>query len=259
MELTLTLLGTGTSHGVPFITCRCAVCTSDDPRNQRFRCSALLQYEGRNVLIDTATEFRLQALRAGMTHLDAIVFTHSHADHVGGLDDVRIFSELHGHSIPCYGSSATLDDVRRRFDYIFAPSSWVGTRPRLELHPISGPLSLFGLEILPVTVFHGPMPVFGFRFGSAAYVTDCNRIPPESMEMLRGLDVLVLDALRPRPHPTHFSLREALAVVEELRPSMTYLTHTTHDFDYTRTNADLAKLLPRVELAYDGLTVRAKA
>lgn len=206
--------------------------------------------------MDTATEFRLQALRARMTHLDAILFTHSHADHVGGLDDVRVFSELKGQPIPCYGSPEALEDIRRRFDYIFAKTSWVGTRPRLELHPIDGPIQLFGLDIVPVPVFHGPMPVLGFRFGSAAYVTDCSLIPPESMEMLRDLDVLVLDALRPRPHPTHFSLREALAVAEELRPGTTYLTHTTHDFDYASTNA---KLPPRIELAYDGLTLGARA
>lgn len=255
MDVTLTLLGTGTSHGVPFITCQCAVCTSTDPRNHRYRCSALLQYEGRNVLIDTATEFRLQALRAGIKRLDAILFTHSHADHVGGLDDVRVFSELQGHPIPCYGSPSTLEDIHRRFDYIFADSGWVGTKPRLELHPLEGPITLFGLEMRPVPVFHGPMPVLGFRFGSAAYVTDCNRIPESSMDLLDGLEVLVLDALRWRPHPTHFSIEQSLAVVERLRPAATYLTHTTHDLDYATANDQLPD---GVELAYDGLTLQVK-
>ncbi len=256
MELTLTLLGTGTSHGVPSIGCSCAVCTSDDARNRRFRCSAWLQYEGRSVLIDTATEFRLQALRAGIQRLDAILFTHSHADHIFGLDDVRVFSERQGREIPCYGSSETLEDLRRRFDYIFKQTQWGGGKPRLDLIPITEAVDLFGLRIVPVPVMHGRLPVLGFRFGKAAYVTDCNQISPGSLELLRGLDLLVLDALRREPHPTHFNLDEALAVVAELRPSRTYLTHLTHDLDHAATNALLP---PGVELAYDGLTATVEA
>lgn len=255
MDLTLTLLGTGTSHGVPAIACQCPVCTSGDPRNQRFRCSALLRYGGRNVLIDTATELRLQAIRAGMTRLDAILFTHSHADHIGGLDDVRSFSERQGEPIPCYGTPECLEGIRRRFDYIFADTQWGGGKPRLEMIPLQGPLSLFGLEILPVPVFHGRLPVLGFRVGPAAYVTDCNRIPDSSMGLLRGLELLVLDALRWRPHPTHFTVDQALEVIAQLRPARAYLTHTTHDLDYASTNAVLP---PGVELAYDGLTIELR-
>lgn len=256
MDLTLTLLGTGTSHGVPAIACSCPVCTSKDPRNQRYRCSALLQYEGRTLLVDTATEFRLQALRVGMARLDAILLTHAHADHICGLDDVRSFSERQGHPIPCYGSLETLEDVRRRFDYVFTETQQGGGKPRLELIPIQGPLNLFGLEIQPVPVFHGRLPVLGFRFGSGAYVTDCSSIPSGSMDLLRGLDLLVLDALRWRPHPTHFTVDQALEVVSRLRPDRTYLTHITHDLDHAATNAVLP---PGVELAYDGLTLKVQA
>ena len=217
MDVTLTLLGTGTSHGVPFITCECAVCTSDDPRNQRFRCSALLQYGGRNVLVDTATEFRLQAIRARMTRLDAILFTHSHADHVGGLDDVRVFSELQGQPIPCYGSPQTLEDIRRRFDYIFAETSWVGTRPRLELHPIDGPLPSVrpgypaGARVpRPSARPRLPLRLRGLRDRLQPH-------PPRIDGVAAGPGRAGAGCPRRRPHPTHFSLDQALAVVDELR------------------------------------------
>lgn len=252
MELTLTFLGTGTSHGIPVIGCRCPVCTSNDPRNNRFRCSVLLQYEGHNVVIDTATEFRLQSIRAGLTRLDAVLYTHSHADHVGGLDDLRSFSEQQGAPIPCYGNAECLDDIRNRFDYIFKKTQMGGGKPRLDLHPVDRPFDLFGLRIVPVPIYHGRLRVFGYRFGRAAYVTDCNSIPEESAELLKGLDLLVLDALRWRPHPTHFDIEEALAEVARLKPRKTLFTHLTHDLDHATTNAQLP---PGVELAYDGLSL----
>lgn len=253
MDLTLTLLGTGTSHGVPAIACGCPVCTSGDPKNQRFRCSALLQYQGRSVVIDTATEFRLQSLRAGLIHLDAVLFTHSHADHISGLDDVRSFSERQGMAVPCYGTPECLGDIRRRFDYIFTETQIGGGKPKLELVPIEGSFDLFGLELVPVPVFHGRLRVLGFRFGSAAYVTDCNLVPEGSMGLLEGVELLVLDALRWRPHSTHFNVEQALEVVARLRPRRVYFTHLTHDLDYSATNAALPA---GVELAYDGLTVQ---
>ncbi|HEX2923994.1 MAG TPA: MBL fold metallo-hydrolase [Chloroflexota bacterium] len=252
MDLTLTFLGTGTSHGVPAIGCRCPVCTSDDPRNNRYRCSILLQYGGHNVVVDTATEFRLQAIRIGLDRLDAVLFTHSHADHIGGLDDLRSFSDRLGAAIPCYGSAECLDDIRHRFDYIFKETQLGGGKPRLDMHPVDGPFELFGLRIVPVPVYHGRLLVLGFRFGRTAYVTDCNSIPEGSEEMLKGLDVLVLDALRWRSHPTHFNVEEALAEVAKLRPRHTYFTHLTHDLDHATTNAQLPQ---GVELAYDGLTL----
>jgi phosphoribosyl 1,2-cyclic phosphate phosphodiesterase len=252
MDLTLTFLGTGTSHGVPAIGCRCPVCTSEDPRNQRYRCSVLLQYDGRSVLIDTATELRLQAIRAGMTRLDAVLFTHSHADHISGLDDLRSFSERQGAPIPCYSTAEALDDLRLRFDYIFRETQVGGGKPRLDLRPVDGPFDLFGLQVVPVPVRHGRLLVLGFRFGRAAYVTDCNSIPESSMELLQGLDLLVLDALRWRPHPTHFNIEQALGVVARLTPAHSYFTHLTHDLDHATTNAQLP---PGVELAYDNLTL----
>ena len=256
MDLTFTLLGTGTSHGVPVLTCHCPVCTSPDPRNHRLRCSALLRFDGRAILIDTATEFRLQGIRAGLDRLDAVLFTHSHTDHIAGLDDVRVFSEIQGQPVPCYGSSECLEDIQRRFSYIFEQTQWGGSKPRLDMIPIDGPLTLYGVEFQPVPVLHGGLEVLGFRFGNAAYVTDCNRISESSMEMLRGLDLLVLDALRWNPHPTHFNIKQALEVVDRLRPARCYLTHTTHDLEYTATNAVLP---PGVELAYDGLTLDVTA
>jgi phosphoribosyl 1,2-cyclic phosphate phosphodiesterase len=256
MEVSFTLLGTGTSHGVPVLACHCPVCMSQDPRNHRFRCSALLRFDGRAVLIDTATEFRLQGIRAGLDRLDAVLFTHSHADHIGGLDDVRVFNERQGQPMLCYGTAECLGDIRRRFDYIFEQTPWGGGKPRLDLLPIDGPLNLFGLEIQPVPVLHGDLGVLGFRFGNTAYVTDCNRILETSMDLLRGLDLLVLDALRWKSHPTHFNVEQALGVIDRLRPARCYLTHTTHDLEYTATNA----LLPHgVELAYDGLTVQVES
>ncbi|MGI5836932.1 MAG: MBL fold metallo-hydrolase [Chloroflexota bacterium] len=252
MDLTLTLLGTGTSHGVPAIGCRCPVCTSKDPKNQRFRCSLLLQYGERNIVIDTATEFRLQVLRAGITRLDAVLLTHSHADHIGGLDDVRSFSEMQKAAVPCYGSAECLDQIRCRFDYIFTDTQIGGGKPRLSLIPSDGPFDLFGLEIVPVPVLHGRLPVLGFRFGPAAYVTDCSQIPEQSMEKLMGLDLLVLDALRWRSHPTHFNVEQALDVVDRLRPRKTYFTHIAHDLDHSTTNTLLP---PGVALAHDGLKI----
>ena len=254
MALRLTFLGTGTSHGVPVIGCDCAVCSSDDPRNHRTRSSVLVEWEGRNLLVDTATELRLQARRAGLRRVDAILFTHAHADHVCGLDDVRRFNALQRSSIPCYGNRGTIEDLARQFWYAFADTQAGGGKPSLELIPIGPdrPLSLFGLEIRPIPALHGQLEVLGYRFGGLAYVVDCSAIPEKSLALLEGLDVLVLDALRWRPHPTHLSVDQALGVVSRVRPQRTFLTHICHDLDHEETN----RVLPSgVELAYDGLVV----
>ncbi len=253
--LRLTFLGTGTSHGVPVIGCACAVCRSTDPRNRRYRPSVLVQRRGQTILVDTPPELRLQLLRAEVTRLDAILYTHTHADHLFGLDDVRVFSGHTASGLPVFGSRQTLENLRRQFYYVFIETPAAGGKPRLDLHaiePLDRPFVVAGLDVQPVPVLHGTTPVLGFRFGNLAYVTDTNQIPPASLELLRELDVLVLDALRDRPHPTHFSLSEALEVVAELGPRRTYFTHICHDLDHAATNR---RLPPGVELAYDGLIV----
>ncbi|MFC1526184.1 MBL fold metallo-hydrolase [Candidatus Latescibacterota bacterium] len=247
----MTLLGTGTSVGVPRIACDCAVCTSPDPRNQRLRCSILMEAPEGSILVDTTPDLRQQVLRHGLRELDAVLYTHAHADHLHGLDDVRCFCFQRDTPLPCYGDEATLLRIRHVFDYAFqAPTG--SSRPSLELRGIDGPLSLLGLDLEPIPVLHGHMPILAYRTGGFAYVTDCSAIPPASMEALRGLDVLILDALRHRQHPTHFSLSQALKVAVELAPHRTYFTHIAHDLDHQTTNSHLP---PGVELAYDGLAL----
>jgi phosphoribosyl 1,2-cyclic phosphate phosphodiesterase len=246
----VTMLGTGTSFGVPSVACECPVCTSSDPRNHRDRASVYLETDRAAILIDTATEFRLQALRHRIGRVDAVLYTHAHADHVGGLDDLRRFCERG--PLPCYGDAGTRDAIVRRFDFAFEPPSYPGGAPQLEFHTVNGPFHAAGEEVIPVPLRHGGMTVLGFRLGGFAYATDCNEIPPESRVLLRGLDLLILDALRFTPHPTHFTLPEALAMIEELQPRRALLTHIAHEIDHA---AVAATLPPAVELGYDGLIV----
>lgn len=249
----LTFLGTGTSHGVPMIGCACAVCRSSDPRDKRLRPSIYLELaDGTSTLVDTTPDLRMQALTFDVTRVDAILFTHCHADHVMGLDEVRRFNILQGAAIPCYGDARTMKEIRRTFRYIFEATEKGGGIPKIHLYPIAGPFSVGRQEFVPVPVRHGGSTVLGFRAGRFAYLTDCNGIPEASWPLLEGLDVLVLDALRHRPHPTHFTVAEALAVVERLRPGRTLLTHICHDLPHEATNAALP---PGVELAYDGLKI----
>lgn len=253
--LRLTFLGTGTSHGIPMIGCACDVCRSTDPRNQRYRPSVLVQWQGKTILVDTPPELRLQLLRAKVTHLDAVIYTHTHADHLFGLDDVRVFCGHGAAGLPVFGSYQTLENLRRQFFYAFIETPAAGGKPRLDLQaidPLDGKLDVVGLDVQPVPVLHGTTPVLGFRFGNLAYVTDTNQISAASLALLEELDVLILDALRDRPHPTHFSLGEALDVVARLRPNRTYFTHICHDLEHVATNR---RLPPGVELAYDGLTI----
>jgi phosphoribosyl 1,2-cyclic phosphate phosphodiesterase len=253
--LHLTFLGTGTSHGIPVIGCRCAVCRSPDPRDRRYRPAVLIDWQGRRLLVDTPPELRLQLLRADVDRIDALLFTHTHADHVFGLDDVRVFNARQGAALPVYAVPDALERIRQKFEYVFVETPLAGGKPQLDLRPIDPPDEPFlaaGVPVRPVPVMHGPTPVLGFRCGDLAYVTDTNFIPEASLRMLEGLDVLVLDALRDRPHPTHFSLAEALAVVERLKPRRAYFTHICHDLEHAATNR---RLPPGVELAYDGLEI----
>jgi len=256
-RIRITVLGSGTSVGVPTIGCHCEVCTSEDPRDNRLRPSALIGYHGRNILIDTTPDFRQQALRARIDHLDAVVFTHAHADHIMGLDDVRPLNFRQKSSIPIYGSPETIEAIRRVFQYIFNPQGAESSIPRLQSHVLDGqPLDLFGLEVTPVLLNHGRSWVYGFRFGAAAYLTDHSGIPEESIEKLRNLDVLFLDGLRHRPHPTHTTVERALRYVEELAPKRAFLTHICHDLPHARTESGLP---PHVRLAYDGLEITVEA
>lgn len=253
----LTFLGTGTSHGVPMIACDCRICASPDPRNHRTRTSAFLQYNDRCVLIDTPQEHRIQAIRNRISRVDALLFTHTHADHIHGLDDVRRYSQISKAPVPCYGARTTLDTIRRVFEYAFTETPKGGGKPQISLNPIDEDRAfpLFGTDVTPIPVLHGETPVLGFRFGGLAYVTDTNHIPPASLDLLRDLDVLVLDALRPRPHVTHYSLYQALDVVDRLGPRRAYFVHMTHDLDHDEANAYLRTISDGVELAYDGLTI----
>jgi phosphoribosyl 1,2-cyclic phosphate phosphodiesterase len=251
--LKVTLLGTGTSHGVPAIGCDCAVCRSPDPRDRRLRPSILIDTGSMHVLVDTSTDLRAQALTHDIRRVDAILFTHCHADHVLGLDEVRRFNAMQRAAIPCYADEATLDGLRSMFSYIFnAPPGYGGGVAQLTLGRILGPFTIGRVECVPVPLFHGPRRILGFRFGDFAYLTDCNRIPDESWPLLEGVKVLVLDALRERPHSTHFTVSEALGVVSRLAPERAYFTHICHDLPHAATCARL----PRgVELGYDGLTL----
>jgi phosphoribosyl 1,2-cyclic phosphate phosphodiesterase len=249
----ITVLGSGTSVGVPSIGCRCAVCTSTDPRDQRLRPSILVQWDGHAVVVDTTPDFRQQALRANISRLDAVLFTHAHADHIMGLDDVRPFNFRQSGRIPIFASEETLGAIQRCFSYIFESKNPESSIPKLDAFPINGAaINIQGMEFVPVPVKHGSGDVLGFRFGNAAYLTDHSEIPEGSLAMLEGLDVLFLDALRYKPHPTHSTVQRSLEYVELLKPRMTYFTHICHDLGHERAESMLP---PHVRLAYDGLEI----
>jgi phosphoribosyl 1,2-cyclic phosphate phosphodiesterase len=248
--MTLKFLGTGTSTGVPILTCQCAVCTSPDPHDKRTRPSILLEYDGRAVVIDTTPDFRAQALREGLPRLDAVVFTHHHADHILGLDDTRVFYFRQQAPIPIYAGARCMTTIRTVFAYIFEGNYPFGGVGKLDPHLIEGPFDLWGLSFTPIPVVHGNLPIFGFRFRDTAYVTDVSEIPESSIPLLEGLDILILDALRHKPHPTHFSLAQAMAMVERLKPRRAFFTHIAHELGHEATNSALPA---HVQLAYDGL------
>jgi phosphoribosyl 1,2-cyclic phosphate phosphodiesterase len=237
--------------GVPTIGCDCAVCRSADPRDRRTRPSVLISYNGRHVIIDTTPDFREQALREKITRLDAVLYTHAHADHILGLDDVRPLSYAHRPGkMPLYAEPPAAEILRKMFRYVFDADYKFGGLPLVELKPIEGRIELFGARFEPVTIIHGETPILGFRFGSAAYLTDHSDVPAESLEQLRGLDILFLDALRYTPHPTHSTVDKSLKIVEQLKPKRAFFTHICHDLPHEATNATLP---PNVRLAHDGM------
>lgn len=253
----LTFLGTGTSAGVPTLGCDCAVCMSDDPRNNRTRPSVLFSFPDGNLLIDTGPEMRMQLLREKIGRVHAIAFTHHHADHLFGLDDARMFPKWIGGPVPVFCETETEDCIKRAFAYAFGEKAqgWpAGFVPKIEFKHVvpGGEFEVLGQKVLPLRLHHGRFRVLGFRVGGLAYCTDVNQIPDETYEALQGLDILILDALRYESHPTHFSLDEALAVVERLNPKRAYFTHLSHSFDHAQVEEQLPA---RVRLAYDGLVL----
>lgn len=261
------MLGSGTSHGVPAIGCDCAVCRSTDPRDRRTRPSILIQLQTdtpqpplagavRSILVDTSTDLRAQALAHDVRRVDAILYTHLHADHVLGIDETRRYNQIQRTAIGCYADEGTAAGLRRMFSYIFTPSGqWGGGVPQLRLFSIAGAFTMGGAEIVPIPLLHGQLPVLGFRVGPFAYLTDCNSIPDESWPLLSdngGVRVLLLDALRERAHPTHFNVSQALDVVSRVKPERAYFTHICHDLGH---EATCARLPAGVQLAYDGLVL----
>ncbi|MEO8035984.1 MAG: MBL fold metallo-hydrolase [Acidobacteriota bacterium] len=249
--LAVTFLGTGTSTGVPVVGCRCAVCTSDDRRNHRLRQSVKIETRGKHFLIDTTPDLRLQLLRAPIPHLDFILFTHSHSDHLMGLDDIRPFNFRQREPIHAFASAPTAKAIRRAFSYIWSDSQAGGGKPQLDLHEVDGQFTHDGIDITPLPVRHGDWTILGYRIGPFAYITDTNGIPDETMELLAGVDTLALDGLRHAPrHPTHFTIGEAVEAARKIGARQTWLIHLTHEVDHET----VGQTLPDgVKLAYDGL------
>jgi len=251
MKATLTVLGSGTSMGVPTIGCSCSVCHSSDPHDRRTRPSVLIEYDGHAILIDTTPDFREQAIRENICHLDVVLYTHTHADPLLGIDDLRPLSFRHRpNRLPLYAHPEAADFIRNMFRYIFAADYKFGGLPLVEMKPLEGPLQLFGATFMPIILIHGEAKIYGFRFGSAAYLTDHSEIPEKSLTQLQELDVLFLDALRYKPHPTHSTVENSLKVVERLKPRRAFFTHICHDLPHQATNASLPE---NVRLCYDGM------
>ncbi len=249
----ITFLGTGTSHGVPMIACDCATCRSTDPRDNRLRPSIYVETPDAKVLVDDGPDLRAQALRHDIRRVDAILFTHGHADHIMGIDEVRRFNYMMKRPMPCYGDAQTISDIRKTFHYVFDPAAPKGGGvPSLELLRLEGRLRIADLDVQPVPLWHGERPILGFRFDRVAYLTDCNRLADEAWPLLTGLDVVVIDALREQPHPTHFSLSEAVETARRIGARQTFFTHMCHHLGH---EATCARLPPGMSLAYDGLVL----
>lgn len=248
----LTFLGTGTSQGVPVIACRCRVCRSGDSRDRRLRTSALLEVEGRNILFDIGPDFRQQMLREDVGRLDAILITHAHRDHVGGLDDIRSFNYVQHSKMDVYLNAEARFAIERDYHYIFEPHQYPGL-PEADLHTVEAPFTAAGVEVVPVKAMHKDLPLLGYRIGAIAYITDANYMAPAEIAKLKGVKVLVINALRREKHFSHYSLPEALAVIEEVAPERAYLTHMSHEMGLHEEVS--ATLPPHVALAYDGLKV----
>lgn len=248
----ITILGSGTSTGIPMVGCRCRVCKSADPKNKRTRASLLVENNGCFILVDTSTDFRTQAIRESIPKIDAVLFTHAHADHIHGIDDLRGFHFITKAIIPCYASTETLANINRKFSYIFTGRSEYGYHQLLEPHAAEAAFPLFGLTITPIPLMHGNMPATGFRFNNFAYLTDCSSIPEESMKLLEGIDTLVIDALRHTPHPHHFNIEGAAKMSQKIGARRTFLTHLTHEVSHQ----EESRLPEGIFFAFDGMSLQ---
>ena len=246
-------LGTGTSHGIPVVGCNCKTCTSNNPKNKRMRSSIFIQEKNNDMLIDTSPELRLQMLANDITNIDLVLFTHAHADHIMGFDDLRVINWLKGESVPCYGNKDTMNKIRNIFDYIFDPLQVGGGIPQVTLNTIKSEFEYNNLLITPLEVKHGKLDVLGFKIKNMAYITDCSFIPENTFKKLKNIDLLIIDALRFEEHPTHMNLKEAIEVVKKINPKKAYFTHISHEMEHKETNK---KLPENMELAYDGLILK---
>lgn len=248
----ITFLGTGTSQGIPIINCSCHVCTSNDPYNKRLRTSISVQTENTHLLIDTTPDFRTQLLRNPLPRLDGVIFTHAHADHIYGIDDLRRYNQLQKNRIPVYAGHSTLSRLKTLFDYAFGNGTLRPGLPNLSGIEIDGPFYLNDLLISPIKLIHGEQEIYGYRIGNVAYCTDVNKIPEESYPLLENLDILILDALRETPHPTHFSVDEAIAEAKKISAKKTFFVHMSHKIEHQSRQATLPA---GMNFAYDGLVL----
>jgi len=251
--LYITFLGTGTSHGVPIIGCNCKTCTSDDPKNKRYRSSIYVETNEKNILIDTSPDLRTQLLENNITDIDLVLFTHAHADHIMGFDDLRAINRLNKEDIPCYGNKETLDALRRKFRYIFEKKDYCKFAiPSVNMIEINNTIKFGNLKITPLPVQHNHDIVLGYRINNMAYITDCSHIPKDTSKLIEDIDMLILDALRYESHPKHFNIDQAVEVIKDLGVPKAYLTHISHEIEHNKVNQ---KLPEGIELAYDGLKV----
>jgi len=253
--LLIKFLGTGTSHGIPVVGCNCKTCTSNNPKNSRMRSSIFIEVNNTDILIDTSPEARLQMLANDITNIDLVLFTHAHADHIMGFDDIRVINWLTGESVPCYGNKETMDKIKNIFDYIFDPYQIGGGIPQVTLNPIKSKFEFNNISIIPLKVKHGELDVLGYKIKNMAYITDCSYIPDSTFKKLKNIDLLIIDALRLKEHPTHMNLEEAIEVVKKINPKKAYFTHISHEMEHEYTNK---KLPVNLELAYDKLVVKLK-